>query len=388
MPEARSYSQQADTNINLFSPAFIPSTKEKAAMGVDQVPEQSQPISKTVTKPSPHARARSKGTTTPVKAPLSKEWEVIDDELSIMSPQALNTPKAASRKRKQPSPTKMKSQLQDSSDTLNPTPKKRKTASPKKKDEEKRLRHFRTHAPASYKQKLERAQSQRMFIISRTRPSPLTETVSLAGTTGNIYTITISHLPHCTCPDSLKGNNNNQCKHIIYILHHVLKAPPHLQYQLAFLTPELDLIFSHAPLLDPPCNTTTTTPASNRKPITGDCPICFLEFDPATEEIVYCKAACGNNIHKHCFDTWARCAQQQQADVKCVYCRTPWQRDASNLEAVVAAASTELVGGEGYVNIAQELGLSGRRDVSSYHPFWVEKMRRGWGGGDFEDFED
>ncbi|KAL8812079.1 MAG: hypothetical protein Q9223_007384, partial [Gallowayella weberi] len=282
-------------------------------MGVDQVSGNSEPIPKTVTKPSPHTRAKSKETTTLVMVSRSKDWEVIDDELSIMSPQALNTPKTASRKRKQPSPTSVKGELQNSSGVLESTPKKRKTASPKK-DEEKRLRHFRSHAPSTYLQKLERAQSQRMFVISRTRPSSPSspsETVSMAGTTGNIYSITISHLPSCTCPDNRKGN---QCKHIIYVLHNVLKAPDHLQYQLAFLTSELHLIFSQAPPLpvadaDPSSNNNTNTP-SNRKEITGDCPICFMEFEPhKKEEIVWCKAACGNNIHKDCFDQWARAQQ-------------------------------------------------------------------------------
>lgn len=40
------------------------------------------------------------------------------------------------------------------------------------------------------------------------------ENVDIVGTTGNIYTVTISYEPSCTCPDAMKGN---QCKHIIYV---------------------------------------------------------------------------------------------------------------------------------------------------------------------------
>jgi len=36
----------------------------------------------------------------------------------------------------------------------------------------------------------------------------------MAGTTGNIYSITINQVPSCTCPDNQKGN---QCKHIVYV---------------------------------------------------------------------------------------------------------------------------------------------------------------------------
>ncbi|KAL8966116.1 MAG: hypothetical protein Q9183_003516 [Haloplaca sp. 2 TL-2023] len=94
-------------------------------------------------------------------------------------------------------------------------------------DDEKRLRRFRAHAPATYLQKLERATSQRMFVISRTRTGTEDipeETVEMAGTTGNIYTITIGLEPRCTCPDNLKGN---QCKHIVYVH---LPSPPSSQY--------------------------------------------------------------------------------------------------------------------------------------------------------------
>lgn len=33
-------------------------------------------------------------------------------------------------------------------------------------------------------------------------------------------------------------------------------------------------------------------------------------------------------------------------------------------------------GHSSYVNIASQLGLSGRRDYSTYHPFWVNQQSR------------
>jgi hypothetical protein len=102
----------------------------------------------------------------------------------------------------------------------NPPSKKRKTKSDnvtKPEDGEKRLRVFRKKAPLSYLEKLERATSQRMFVIDRTRGGTEAvpeETIDMAGTTGNIYSITISQMPKCTCPDNKKGN---QCKHIVYV---------------------------------------------------------------------------------------------------------------------------------------------------------------------------
>lgn len=87
----------------------------------------------------------------------------------------------------------------------------------KPEDGERRLRVFRKKAPLSYLEKLERATSQRMFVIDRTRGGTEDipeETIDMAGTTGNIYSITISQMPKCTCPDNKKGN---QCKHIVYV---------------------------------------------------------------------------------------------------------------------------------------------------------------------------
>lgn len=35
----------------------------------------------------------------------------------------------------------------------------------------------------------------------------------VAGTTGNLYKVTVGKVPVCNCPDGTKGN---QCKHIFY----------------------------------------------------------------------------------------------------------------------------------------------------------------------------
>ena len=89
----------------------------------------------------------------------------------------------------------------------------------KKKDEEKRLRRFRVKAPATYLERLNRVKTQKMFLIDRTRTTSddgthEEEVFDIAGTTGNIYQVTISKEPTCSCPDGGKGN---QCKHIIYV---------------------------------------------------------------------------------------------------------------------------------------------------------------------------
>lgn len=85
--------------------------------------------------------------------------------------------------------------------------------------EEERLQWFRRRAPQSYLDRLERVRSQRMFLIDRQRIFNLEsgneeELFDIAGSTGNIYQVTIGRIPSCTCPDAEKGN---QCKHIVYV---------------------------------------------------------------------------------------------------------------------------------------------------------------------------
>jgi len=114
-------------------------------------------------------------------------------------------------------------------------------------------------------------------------------------------------------------------------------------------------MFAAAPI--PASNTSASSDApSNRKEVSGDCPICFTEFDAEIDDIVWCKAACGNNIHRDCFEQWAK--SQAGKQVNCVYCRTPWQGDEESIKRIASAGK---VNKDGYVNVAGELGLSGVR---------------------------
>lgn len=254
-------------------------------------------------------------------------------------------------------------------------PKKPQTKAKPAKDEERRLKKHRAKAPQAYLQVRERALTQRMFALSRQRdtsnPDHPTETISLAGTTGNVYTIVIDKLPSCDCPHAMKGN---QCKHIAYVMSRVLRAPAHLEYQLALFSSELREIFEKAPPLPSETAEKGDEHNGNRKPIEGECPICCVDFEPESrEEVVYCKAACGNNIHKDCLKQWA--ATKTSGQVPCPFCRTPWQSDDPTLKGLPKGAKKNK---EGYVNVASQLGMSGRRDYSSYHSYWVrDQVRRG-----------
>jgi hypothetical protein len=108
---------------------------------------------------------------------------------------------------------------QDALPGIGPPKKKRASRKKGEEPEERRLRRHRAKAPLSYLERLDRVKTQRMFLLDRNRRLTSDETheeevFQIAGTTGNVYSVTVSKLPNCTCPDASKGN---QCKHIIYV---------------------------------------------------------------------------------------------------------------------------------------------------------------------------
>jgi hypothetical protein len=133
----------------------------------------------------------------------------------------------------------------------------------------------------------------------------------------------------------------------------VLRVRHELVYQLALLSSELVEIFRKAPAIRSAEDSGSDD--NNRKPVEGDCPICFMELEP-TESIVYCKAQCGQNIHKECFGMWAATKRLTgQIQIPCPMCRTPWQGDSNAAKKI---KKTGVVGIDGYVNVADQLGIS------------------------------
>ncbi|KAI0449999.1 hypothetical protein F5B21DRAFT_448985 [Xylaria acuta] len=288
----------------------------------------------------------------------------------MMSPSTLG-------KRKLPS-----SWNDDESEAIPETKKPRKTSKSnmdketKAADGEKRLRRFRAKAPASFDIIYQRATEQRFYVLNRSRCGTADcpeEDVEITGSTGNIYKVHIAQVPSCDCPHARKGN---QCKHIIYVMSRVLRARPDLVYQLALLSAELREIFEGAPSIGLDGDKSSKSQDPNRKQIEGDCPICFTPFEGA-EDTVYCRATCGQNMHKECFQMWAATKRQSARDaVTCPMCRSPWQGDEDMVKKI---KNTGIAGADGYVNVADQLGISGIRDGSTYY----DGPRRGQGSQGF-----
>jgi hypothetical protein len=256
--------------------------------------------------------------------------------------------------------------------------------------EEKRARRHRASPPQSYLSIKERAMTQRLTVLSRERSGPdelPEEAIVMAGSTGNVYTQRIGLVPSCDCPHAMKGN---QCKHIVYVMLRVLKAREDIAYQLALTSTELRAVFKNAPPI--PGVETDPTDArgeqdGNRKPIEGECPICYDDLEPAKDAIVYCKASCGNNVHKDCMQKWI---SMSRGKATCPYCRATWAAE-DGFDGKLGHVDTKGLerNVDGYVNVAGQLGLSGERDYSTYHQFWA---RRHLGTGsrrrrDFDDYD-
>lgn len=312
---------------------------------------------------------RTKASTATAKTPAKKTAKVEPSTSLYVNASHVDSPPAKSTSKPPTSSSKKRKRVELNQGEDEEAAVAKSSGKKSKKDQpEKRLKTFRAKAPQSFLQKLERAQTQRMIVIGRTRSgegAKLQENIDIVGTTGNIYTVTIGRLASCTCPDHQKGN---ECKHKVYALGTVLRAPYELQYQRAFLTEEVQEILSGAPPIPNATGDAEEDNDGKRKPIEGECPICYMDYDPDNNELVWCRPACGNNMHKSCFEQWA--ASQRGQEVKCVYCRTPWQMDNGDVQAIRQRGEES---GDGYINVAEQFGLNRARDYSTYHQPWVRR---------------
>lgn len=88
-----------------------------------------------------------------------------------------------------------------------------------------------------------------------------------------------------------------------------------------------------------------------------------MEFNPQSEEIIYCRTSCGNNVHKNCFEQWAATTANNANGIRCVYCRAPWPEKTKKVD-IRAALERSTVSHEGYINVAESFGLSPLRGES------------------------
>ncbi|KAF8663994.1 hypothetical protein AX16_000845 [Volvariella volvacea WC 439] len=255
---------------------------------------------------------------------------------------------------------------------------------------EKRQGRFRSSAPQNILERVHRVMTQRFFMIERQREAgKLSEEFKVLGSTGNVYTVVIDHVPRCDCPDAMKGNH---CKHILFVFLKVLQVPQFsgLWYQKALLTSELESIFSSAPIAPNSVSNPRLQDAYARATGKGagkrkrgdedeggssskkrrvltqedDCPICYETMGGSKEsDLVWCES-CKNAVHDVCWKQWQTSARSSGNPVTCVYCRAKW----SSSTGASSAPGKRFEGGREYVNLAGAAGLGPmHRDTSTYY---------------------
>lgn len=216
---------------------------------------------------------------------------------------------------------------------------------------------------------------------------------TVAGSTGNIYHVTLDAIPSCTCPDFLR--KRDLCKHVFFVLLKCIgiEQDSPLLYQKAFLASERRQLLRRMEQRRTG-GTAVQAPAAVRaayRQLTGvdatkygidehendsndggvqrksldadaDCPICFdsLSTDAGNTALVYCRAACGANFHAECIQRW----MVQGSHKDCPNCRQPWIDPHNNNNT---SPDSRKRSREGYLNISDVTGQSPVRDTSTYH---------------------
>ncbi|KAH0434268.1 SAP domain-containing protein [Colletotrichum camelliae] len=171
-----------------------------------------------------------------------------------------------------------------------------------------------------------KAMTQRMFVIKQYAndewgdPNQLSLAVRGAG--NDVYTVTVAHETSCTC-SAAKFNPRSNCKHVIYVLTHVLRAPAEVLPQRRISVDELATIFARAPKIRPTQMEIDNDPAFKDgvpKPKEGkDCSVCYQPFDDL--ETVCC-GTCGHHAHTGCFAIFAQ--ESSGWGTKCPTCQAKW----------------------------------------------------------------
>ncbi|KAF4926740.1 hypothetical protein CGCVW01_v002824 [Colletotrichum viniferum] len=171
-----------------------------------------------------------------------------------------------------------------------------------------------------------KAMTQRMYIIKQYANdewgNPNRLSLAVRGTGDDMYTVTIAHETSCTC-SAAKFNPRSNCKHVIYVLTHVLRAPAEILPQRRISDDELATIFARAPKIRPTQAEIDNDPAFKdgvpKSKEGKDCIVCYQAFDDL--ETVCC-GTCGHYAHTGCFATFAR--ESSGWGTKCPTCQAKW----------------------------------------------------------------
>lgn len=193
-----------------------------------------------------------------------------------------------------------------------------------------------------YQSRKSRGKTQKIYMVDNSNIDDLTKTYDVMGTSGNIYTVTVSNKPTCTCPDFM--SRGKRCKHIYFVLIRIMKVDSSDEDQGEYSNDEIKNMFGKIPDV---INSLTVSPdlkdkwknmkgtgdkksiEISQKPLDDVCPVCIDDLDNG-ESLVYCKFSCGKNIHKSCFDQWCKVKKEK----KCIFCFKQWDKIKENYEYI------------------------------------------------------
>jgi len=274
----------------------------------------------------------------------------------------------------------------------------------KTKKEEKRLKRYRSQPTKAIRARIERALTQRLYLVHTSEPNSSESSefeedpsigLTVLGSTGNIYEVNLAKIPHCNCPDHMRGN---LCKHLLFVMLKVANLDPSspLVYQSAYITSELksiiekiqnrtaanlvatggsDIVANEAVRQHIQIKKGKTNVEENKKiqgirrqEIEGnECPICFDDLGSDLKLLTFCQAVCGTNFHSECIKMWTR---QHSNAPTCPACRLPWVDEKTGGKRKVESHE------EKYENLASLQGQSRVRDTSTYNTDWMDYKRR------------
>lgn len=268
-----------------------------------------------------------------------------------------------------------------------------------KAKKEKRLARYRSSCPIPLRERFVRAMGQRMYLIEKTKVdleaqnevnsnNQLTHfwKFAMLGSTGNVYTCSLTEQPTCDCPDFCR--RQDMCKHLMFVLLRAcgLEMSNPLAYQKAYLPSEIQelnaRIESRNNANDAWANAQVRnqfhqvvkgesveendSAMSKRQSLEHDCPICLEPLtDCSPSQVTFCKTTCGMNFHIRCLQQWK--SASRGGKVTCPNCR------AEEVTSPSKATTTE-----GYVNMGRLQGQSPDRDTSTYYSSY-QGRRRGRG---------
>ena len=244
----------------------------------------------------------------------------------------------------------------------------------------------------------ERALDEKMFLLhvrDETPPSlcrvPRRLVFIVLGSTGNVYTVTLTTEPSCDCPFS-KSHPTDVCKHRFFLFSKVLKVVPReenggfndLAYQRYLRYDELEYLASKITALSALASTAARTAYRSSVGLRPDddddqgddvprvanrtCDVCFddlLSEEGKKTDISWCRRGCGRQVHTSCLAMW-----MSHGGPGCPACRAPWESEESSSEKEPTTEEG------GFLNLRSlQPGIPADRNTSSYA---VDNLGRQW----------